>query len=98
MLSVSTTLTSLQVELEGVGGWDDSGNVVVEFVNVADMSRDGAFADEFRMERQEGEVLTLARDGDEFFLIVEWNDFSTRSSHTTAWRWRGHASVRTPNR
>ena len=78
--------------------WDDSGNVVVEFDNVAGISRDGAFADEFRMERQEGEVLTLARDGDEFFLIVEWNDFSTRSSHTTAWRWRGHASVRTPNR
>ncbi len=97
MLRVSTTPTSLEVELQGVGGWDASGNVVVEFDNVTGMFRDGASADEFRMERQDGEVLTLDRDGDEFVLIVEWNHFSPRSSHTSAWRWRGQASVRASN-
>jgi hypothetical protein len=94
VLRVSTTPTRLEVELAGVGGWDAFGNVVVEFDDVTGMSRDGASAGEFQMERQDGEVLTLGRDGDEFVLIVEWNDFSPRSSHTTAWRWRAQASVR----
>ena len=67
--------------------------VVLNFTCLAHLSADGAPVESFQMEQSDGEVISFTRQDGQFELIVEWNEFSTRSSHVTAWRWEGQVEI-----
>ena len=89
VLSVAGMAAAFRVELELASESAVPALVVLDFHDVSSMSRDNVSVSTFRMERSDGEVLTLERAGEGFLMIVEWHDFNPSVRHTSAWRWAG---------
>lgn len=61
-------------------------SVRIELHDVSNIDRDGVLIDSLRMEKQDGEVLSLSTTSTGIDLIVEWNDFSPLISGTRAYK------------
>ena len=72
--------------LEGVHVDDQIRNVSVRMNGVRQITRDGLHADDFAMEYEDGEVLTLDTGPHSIRLIVEWNDFANHRHVTSAYQ------------
>jgi hypothetical protein len=60
-------------------------SVRIELHDVSSIHRDGVLIDSLRMEKRDGEVLSLSETSTGIDLIVEWNDFSPLVSETRAY-------------
>lgn len=80
----NVTLTLEDVHVADV---QRAAEVVVEGVDLV-LRNDLPIAD-LRMEKVDGEVLTLREDGGRVLLAVEWNDFATRSQETVVYAFEG---------
>ena len=76
----TVTLTLDDVYIAGV---QRPAKVVIEGVSVT--LRDGSPVDGLHMEKEDGEILTLRREGSEVKLAVEWNDFAAKSQETVVY-------------
>lgn len=92
VLRVTASRELLVIELEDVAR-SPSRSVVLNFTCLANLSVDDVPVEVFQMERSDGEVLSFIRQGSQFTLIVEWHEFTSRSSHMAAWRWEGEVEV-----
>jgi hypothetical protein len=57
--------------------------VVIEGVSAT--LRDGSPVDGIRMEKADGEILTLRSEGGEITLAVQWNDFAAKNQETVVY-------------
>jgi hypothetical protein len=57
----------------------------VEIEGVSAVLRDGLPIDDFHMETEDGEILTLRKEDGQFALAVQWNDFAAKSQHTVVY-------------
>jgi len=59
--------------------------VRIELHDVTRIDRDGVLTDSLRMEKEEGEVLSLSMNSTGLDLVVEWHDFSPLVSEARAY-------------
>ena len=76
---------TLSLLLEGAHVDDQLRNVSVRLNGVHQILRDGLPAEDFTMECEDGEVLTLETGPNSVRLIVEWNDFANDRHFTSAY-------------
>ncbi len=98
VISVAGESTAFRVELELAPESTPHASVALDFHGVSSMMRDDVPVSAFRMERDDGEVLTLERAGNGFLMIVEWHDFNPVVRHTSVWRWGGLVTARCSDR
>ena len=61
-------------------------SVLVVFYGVCELKIDNVISKNLGMECEDGEIVTLRRDGDGVFLLVTWHDFKTKSIITKSYR------------
>jgi hypothetical protein len=93
ILGMSRTPDAVVVALDGVRTVDGPRRCEAVFYGVRSVEADGAPYDDLRMEAEDGELLAFNQEQDATTLIVEWNDFSKRSSFTMVYRIRARELV-----
>jgi hypothetical protein len=61
-------------------------SVQIELRDVMSVHRDGVLIDSLKMEKEDGEILSLSMTSTGIELVVEWNDFSPLVSDTRAYK------------
>lgn len=61
-------------------------SVQIELRDVAGVHRDGVLTDSLKMEKEDGEILSLSTTSTGIELVVEWSDFSPLVSETRAYK------------
>jgi hypothetical protein len=77
---------TIYILLEGVHVDDQTPNASACLKGVRQIVRDGSVIDDFTMEYEDGEVLTLEYTPDSVRLIVEWNDFQNHHQTTRSYQ------------
>ena len=61
-------------------------SVQIELRDVMSVHRDGVLVDSLRMEKEDGEILSLITTSTGIELVVEWHDFSPLVYETRAYK------------
>lgn len=61
-------------------------SVRIELRDVTSIDRDGVLIDSLKMEKEDGEILSLSTTSTGIELVVEWHDFSPLVSETRAYK------------
>jgi hypothetical protein len=82
-ISRNGSTVSLALDDVCVAGVQRAAQVVIEGVSAT--LRDGSPVDGIRMEKADGEILTLCSEGGEITLAVQWNDFAAKNHETVVY-------------
>lgn len=80
-LSRAITIVVDEVLVESV-----KSSVQIELRDVMSVHRDGVLIDSLKMEKEDGEILSLSMTSTGIELVVEWNDFSPLVSDIRAYK------------
>ena len=85
LTAISAAPNRLVLEFEDARVGEHVCNASIRLEGIRRISRDGELLAGFDVEAKDCEILTLEFDRDHMFMVVEWTDFTSQSSHTRSY-------------